>query len=101
MGPGCREVTVHKCHAKGCAEEVAPDRLFCARHWTMMPRGDQRNLLAHFTVGQVETPSLAIPDWYAALDAAIKCLAAAEGQIEELVGALPGQDPAGQEPVAP
>lgn len=73
----------HHCHARGCSTLTKPEMLMCLKHWRMVPRNLQKDVWAHYRVGQCDdkSPSKA---WYAAADAAIAAVAAKEAAREAL-----------------
>lgn len=42
----------HKCHARGCAKEVAPRLLMCFRHWKLVPYALQKAVWDEYVPGQ-------------------------------------------------
>jgi hypothetical protein len=69
----------HHCHARGCSTPVPPERLFCLRHWQMVPRNLQAAVWRHYRDGQCDdkNPSRA---WHETADAAIGFVALIEEQ---------------------
>jgi hypothetical protein len=70
---------MHTCHARGCPAPVPPERLFCLRHWRMVPRNLQAAVWRHYRDGQCsdKNPSNA---WHDAAAAAIGFVALLEEQ---------------------
>jgi len=70
---------MHCCHARGCAVEVPPRKLFCLKHWRMTPRALQAAVWEHYRPGQEidKQPSEA---YLAAMNAAIEAVAAREAE---------------------
>jgi uracil-DNA glycosylase family 4 len=77
----------HHCHARGCTTPCVPERLFCPRHWFMVPRSIQADVWKHYRTGQCDdmNPS---KEWHAAADAAIGFVAMKEGKSIRNVEAL-------------
>jgi hypothetical protein len=70
----------HLCHARGCEKECKPEKLMCPKHWAMVPAHIQRAVYKHYRAGQCDDyrPS---EEWFAAADAAIRAVSAAENQV--------------------
>lgn len=68
----------HTCHARGCTKPVPPRMLMCLRHWKMVPRGIQSDVLATYRPGQERTkdPSR---EYINAARAAVDAVAVCEG----------------------
>ena len=47
-----RQTRQHECHWPGCAEQVAPARWGCRRHWYMLPQGLRNKIWAAYRAGQ-------------------------------------------------
>ncbi len=62
-------MSAHTCHAIGCAERCPPKRLFCLRHWRMVPGVVQDAVWAAYRPGQ-ERRGLPSDEWFQAARAA-------------------------------
>lgn len=67
----------HSCHARGCDTAVKPELLMCLRHWRMVPKTIQHNVLVSYRPGQCNDkhPS---KSWLEAANMAISAVAARE-----------------------
>lgn len=68
----------HHCHARGCDTKVPPAMHMCRKHWRMVPRGQQRALLAHYRAGQ-EDDMQPSPAYLRAAADCVKAVARLEG----------------------
>lgn len=66
-------VTIHHCHARGCAAPVKPEMLMCLKHWRSVPKNIQRRVWATYRPGQCDDMSPS-SEWHVAADAAIKAV---------------------------
>lgn len=44
----------HTCHAAECTQEIPRERLFCTRHWRMLPRRICQRVYQHYRPGQCD-----------------------------------------------
>jgi hypothetical protein len=68
----------HTCHARCCRVEVPPELLLCPRHWAMVTRSIQKDVVAEYRDGQC-IDKLVTPSWLRAAHAAIGFVAMREG----------------------
>lgn len=71
----------HTCHAIGCKKIVPPIRLFCYKHWCLVPTYIRDAVWRHYRPGQCDDkrPS---KEWFLAADAAIAQVAFYEGKLD-------------------
>lgn len=70
-------MTAHRCHARGCKETVAHEKLMCLRHWRMVPKPE-----ADAVWHTYRTYGALTPPWLEATRAAIDAVAQAEQRLE-------------------
>jgi hypothetical protein len=73
----------HKCHAKGCNQEIPPRLLCCARHWRMVPKRLQAAIWKHYRPGQ-EIDKDPTPEYLEVMRQAIEAVDQAEGFREQM-----------------
>jgi hypothetical protein len=70
----------HLCHAEGCALAVPPRLLMCKRHWRLVPRKLQQDVLREYRPGQ-ETDKRPSEAYLVVMRAAIDAVASRESAI--------------------
>lgn len=84
----------HKCHARNCQRECAPESLMCADHWRKLPASIQRRVKAEYVPGQCRNSPTPTEHWHTAADLAIYWIYAAELRkcVEFAHSKLSGED---------
>lgn len=70
----------HLCHLPGCKIPVPEKRLFCLRHWLMVPKSLQARVWATYRKGQ-ENDKLPSPAYMEARQAAIDAVLKIRGAV--------------------
>jgi len=72
-------VSLHHCHAIGCNVPTKPTKLMCLKHWLLVPKSVQHDVLRFYRLGQCDDkrPSLA---WGIAATRARLAVAEKEGR---------------------
>mgnify|MGYP001596933112 CR=1 FL=1 len=71
-------MSAHTCHAHGCETACKPEFLMCGKHWRMVPRHIQSDVLAAYRPGQCSLNPLPSDAWFDAAFAAVDAVAARE-----------------------
>jgi len=77
-----------KCAALACNRQISRKKLLCMSHWGIVPTALQKELLAHYKIGQDVTGRIS-PEYRIAVSEVVKFIAFREGVLVKEVSDEP------------